>query len=88
MRYKIWTTLIVCGTLIVLAPPAADYLANHQIMQLLVERKDFTSVNLGLPPMSSEYRFGCWALGAVMIAVGIVGGCREPRVSTEDDSHL
>jgi hypothetical protein len=27
--------------------------------------------------MSSEYRFGCWALGAAMIMVGTIGGWRE-----------
>jgi hypothetical protein len=77
MRYKIWLTLIICGTILVLAPPFSDYLANHRISEILIERKDFNSVNLGLAPMSSEYRFGCWALGAAMILVGIIGGWRE-----------
>jgi len=77
MRYKIWMTLIICGTIIVLAPPMSDYLSNYRISQMLIERKDFNSVSLGILPMSSEYRFGCWALGAAMILVGILGGWRE-----------
>ncbi|HVT26724.1 MAG TPA: hypothetical protein VHE81_01790 [Lacipirellulaceae bacterium] len=77
MRYKVWIALIVCGTFLALAPPVSDYLASRQIAQMLVERKDFNSVSLGQPLMSSEYRFGCWALGAAMIGVGTVGGWRE-----------
>lgn len=77
MRYKIWLALIICGTIIVLAPPLSDYLANHRISEILIERKDFNSVNFGLSPMSGEYRFGCWALGAAMILVGTIGGWRD-----------
>jgi hypothetical protein len=77
MRYKIWITLVVCGTLIVFAPTIFDYLENREISQILIERKDFSNFGLGLAPMSSEYRFGCWALGAAMILVGTGGGWRE-----------
>lgn len=87
MRYKIWLTLIVCGTLIVLAPPLSDYLFNHQVSQMLIERKDFANFSFGIAPMSSPYRFGCWALGSLMIAVGIIGGWREPA-SHPDEDHL
>jgi hypothetical protein len=86
MRYKIWMTLIVCGTIIALAPPLSDYLSNYRISQMLIERKDFNSVSLGILPMSSEYRFGCWALGAAMILVGILGGWRED--AGVSDNHI
>jgi hypothetical protein len=80
MRYHIWMTLVMCGTLIVLAPPISDYLAGYQLQKILSERKDIGNVNFGLGtvgPMSENYRFGCWALGAAMIAVAVVGGSRE-----------
>jgi hypothetical protein len=86
MRYKIWMTLIICGTIIVLAPPLSDYLSNYRISQMLIERKDFNSVSLGILPMSSEYRFGCWALGAAMILVGVIGGWRED--GDMPDNHI
>jgi hypothetical protein len=86
MRYKIWLTLIICGTIIVLAPPLSDYLINYRISEMLIERKDFNSVSFGLSPMSSQYRFGCWALGATMILVGVIGGWREEASRIED--HL
>jgi hypothetical protein len=77
MRYKIWIALIVCGTFLVIVPPVSDYLMNYRVSQMLLERKDFNSVNLGVLPMSSQYRLGCWALGAAMILVGVIGGWRE-----------
>jgi hypothetical protein len=87
MRYKIWLTLIICGTIIVLAPPLSDFLASHRISTILLERKDFNSVNFGLAPMSEQYRFGCWALGAAMILVGTIGGWREDATQPPED-HL
>jgi hypothetical protein len=84
MRYKVWLTLIICGTIIVLGPSLSDYLINRQISELLIQRKDFNSVSLGLAPMSSEYRFGCWALGAAMIFVGTIGGWREDAGSSDN----
>jgi hypothetical protein len=85
MRYKIWITLIVCGTLIVFAPTLSIYLANREISQIMIERKDFNSFSLGHAPMSSEYRFGCWVLGAAMILVGTIGGWREDASSSDHD---
>lgn len=64
MRYKIWIALIVCGTLTVLAPPLSDYLADRQISQILVERKDFTNFNFGIrTPGSDVERIPVWLLG-------------------------
>lgn len=88
MRYKFWMTLIVCGTLVVLTPPASDYLAGYQMSKLLIERKDIMNVNFGLGtlnPMSDNYRFGCWALGAAMIVLGVVGGWRETGLGPGDE---
>jgi hypothetical protein len=90
MRHEVATTLIICGTLLALAPPVSDYFADHQISQILQERKDFNSVSLGILPMSSEYRFGCWALGAVMIGIGVLGSCCGrscSRGGVDDPTH-
>lgn len=73
MRHPIAIVLIFCGTLLVLAPPASDYLREREATLLLRERSDFTQVRLATDALSTEYRFGCWALGAAMIAVGIYG---------------
>jgi hypothetical protein len=86
MRYKVWIALIVCGTLLALAPPVSDYISNYQISRVLLERKDFNSVSFGIAPMSSEYRFGCWALGAAMIGIGVIGGWREHGGYIDEDN--
>ena len=66
MRHEVAIVLIVCSTLLALAPPVSDYAMNHQMTQLLLEHKmDRTDVNssynINLPgqPISSEYRMGC-----------------------------
>jgi hypothetical protein len=70
----------------VLASPLSDYLTNLRISQMLIERKDFNSVSFGLSPVSNEYRFGCWAMGAIIILVGIIGGWREDARGPNSDS--
>ncbi len=86
MRYRIWLALIICGTILAFAPPLSDYRLNYRVSQMLIERKDFNSVILGLAPMSSQYRFGYWALGGLMILVGTIGGSRE--VAAEPDNQF
>jgi hypothetical protein len=56
MRQQVVSTLIVCGTLLVLAPPLFDYFASHQVAQVLTD-SSYKNVNMGVATMSSEYRF-------------------------------
>ena len=77
MRYKLWITLIVCGTLLVVLPPLSDYMASFQASKILAEQKEFQRINYKIAPMSIEYRFGCLALGAAMIGIGVLCGWRE-----------
>jgi hypothetical protein len=84
MRYKIWPTLIICGTILVLAPPLSDYLDNYRVSQMLIERKDINRVSFNQAPMSSEYRFGCWALGGAMVLIGTIGGWREDAAGPDN----
>jgi hypothetical protein len=51
-----------------------------------MEWKDFTHVDFGIAPVSEQYRFGCWVLGAAMILVGTIGGWREDAGSS--DHHV
>jgi hypothetical protein len=84
MRYKIWMTVIICGTLLVLASPISDYMYGKQLADLLIERKDFNNISLSTERMTGGYRFGCYALGAIMIGVGIIGGWREHGTGPSD----
>lgn len=76
MRYEVVTTLILCGTLLVLAPPISDYLARRQVVEVFVARTEFNNVTLNVEPLSSEYRLGCWILGAAMICIGVFGAMK------------
>ena len=76
MRYEIAIALILCGTLLVLAPPVSDHLAARQASEVMKSRPDLMSaefVSSGLRPMSYTYRAGCMALGAAMIGTGVLG---------------
>ena len=84
MRYKIWIALIMCGTLLVLAPPISDYMASYQIANVLEAQKESQKINFIVTPMSGGYRFGCFLLGATMIGVGVFGGWREPADDPSD----
>ncbi len=86
MRHEVAIVLIICGTLLALAPPASDFLKERQATQVVLQREDITHWTISGTAMSSEYRFGCWALGAVMIGVGIYGGWR--REAAADDPYL
>jgi hypothetical protein len=88
MRHEVAIALIICGTALALAPPLSDHFQDQQIAQLLLERKDFNSVSLGILPMSSQYRFGCWALGAVMIGVGIASSRRGKSCCSPVDDDV
>jgi hypothetical protein len=77
MRHEVAIVLIICGTLLALAPPASDYYNQREALQVLVDRPNLDDLHITFPQMSSEYRFGCWALGAAVIGVGIYGGWRR-----------
>jgi hypothetical protein len=77
MRHEVAIALIICGTLLALAPPASDHFTNRLIAQLMAEQPDVISFSLNSKPMSSNYRFGCWALGAAMVGIGIIGSFKS-----------
>ena len=71
MKTPIAVTLIIVGGLLILAPPLTDYMARAQIVSTMSETQ-LTSVRLNPPPMSSEYRFGCYLAGCAMIVVAVI----------------
>ena len=75
MDPRIVVVLIVMGTLLVMTPPASDYLHGRNIAlaadSAATESQGPWRIRLG-ERMSGEYRFGCWSLGAVMMMTGVV----------------
>lgn len=71
MRTAIAITLIICGTLLVLAPAIYDFLLAAQVTDVLVTRTDLNSVRAG-EPLASFYRLVCWVVGVAMIATAVI----------------
>jgi len=85
MKASVSIALIIMGALLIMTPPASDYLLQRQVTQLLA-RYETGNVRLA-GRMSSVYRFGCWGAGILMIGVGVVGsfGRKEPVADNEKD---
>ncbi len=80
MKFGIAIALIVCGTVLVITPAAYDYMLVRNVSNVLLSRTDMTTVSSG-EPLSSIYRFVCWAFGAIMIGVAIVRSLRIPHTA-------
>jgi len=78
MRPAVSVALIVCGAIIVVIPPVYDYLLAQMGASVMVARTDMASINVG-EPLSQVYRFGCFALGAAMIVIAIVGAFKKTQ---------
>lgn len=70
MKTPVAVALIVMGGMMILAPAIADHFARAQLAEVMATR-DISTVTLTPYPMNSLYRFGCWVLGAGMIAVAV-----------------
>ena len=68
MRYKIWLALIICGTIIVLAQPLSDYLANHR-SPIHYRAEGFNRREFWLVADVSQYVLGRGSGGMAMILV-------------------
>jgi hypothetical protein len=74
MRTLVAIVLILCGTLLVLAPALMDFMDRISIAALLADRTDLNSISLSPQPMAAIYRLVCWTLGGAMILIGTAGG--------------
>jgi hypothetical protein len=82
MKTPIAVTLIIVGGLLILGPVLSDHLARAQIVSVMTTQQ-LTSVNLQPPPMSSQYRFGCWLAGSIMIAAAVLRSRRGDQQKNE-----
>ena len=87
MRYLIAIVLIVCGTLLAMAPTASEYLQGEQISQMLAERADSVGTPFFRQPLDEEYRVGGWLLGGAMICLGAMQGCRSTMSGQDRQDH-
>jgi hypothetical protein len=73
VKSPVAVALIVCGALLVCAPPLSDHMLTSQMLvaQQTIAASATPMPGINLPSMSNEYRFGCFALGTVMILVAV-----------------
>jgi hypothetical protein len=75
MKSPVAVALIVCGALLVCAPPLSDHMTTSQMLiaQQTIAASERPMPGINLPTMSTEYRFGCFVLGAAMIIIAVIG---------------
>ena len=69
MDPRIAVVLIIMGTLLVMTPPASDYLI---VQEVATSRSGLSSLRNSGALMDDDYRMTCAFLGGVMIATGVV----------------
>jgi hypothetical protein len=70
MKSAVAITLIIAGVVVVAMPPLSD--AWRTLMFTRLMEHGASSVDMQ-GQMDDLYRIGCWAFGAAMIAIGIMG---------------
>jgi len=82
MKSNVAIALIVMGSLLIMTPPASDYLLQRQVTQIL---SMVESGNVRLEGrMSGSYRLGCWAAGVLMVVVAVAGSLGKREKETEE----
>ena len=81
MRTPVTITLIIMGTLLILAPFMSDMILNAQMIDALVSRVDLNRIS-GPEPMGVVYRFACFVTGAAMVATAVIVSVKKPEVRT------
>ena len=71
MKPSVAVALIVMGALLIMTPPASDYLHQRLVVSLMAKSETIRVTLQGV--MTETYRFGCWIAGIAMILVAVVG---------------
>jgi hypothetical protein len=66
--------LIVCGTLLVLAPIGSDFIQGLEIAEALSGRSPVHLSGFYRQPLEESYRIATWLLGGSMVALGLTRG--------------
>ncbi len=83
MRHFVALGLIVCGTLLALAPVASEFLQRDAIAEMAAQQVQIAPMKFVAQPLEESYRLGAWVLGAAMIGLGIIGSWRYATTSRQ-----
>jgi hypothetical protein len=79
MRKYTAIALIVCGTLLALAPIASDLIQGLEIAEALSARSPVHPSGFYRQPLEESYRIATWLLGGSMIGLGLIRSCMSPK---------
>ncbi len=82
MKPPVTITLIVMGTLLILAPIGADYIYQRNLISLVA--KGQPALATLIDHLGVWYRIVCWLTGSLMILVGMVAAAADRRASHEE----
>ncbi len=87
MKAPVAMTIIVTGTLLLLAPAGADYLYQRNVVALRTQAPG-AEVKL-IERLNNWYRFGCWFPGSLMIILGVISSIAVARAGyyADDDEE-
>jgi hypothetical protein len=74
MRSYVVFVLILCGTLLALAPIGSDFVQGRQIAEFVSQDVDLSGKPFFRQPLDENYRLASWVLGIAMISLGIIKG--------------
>jgi len=83
MRHLIALVLIVCGTVLAMAPVASEFVQREQIAEIASRQDQAGPIKFVPQPLEETYRVGGWILGAAMIGLGIIGVWRHANPGLE-----
>ena len=74
MRNNIAIVLVLCGTILALAPEVSDFMQGWRMAQAMSEPVSATASGFFRQPLEQSYRIGTWNLGGTLVGFGIVFG--------------
>ncbi len=80
MRRQIALGLIICGTLLALAPVLSDFVQGLQMAQALGHDIAATDSTFLRQPLDGSFQVASWLMGGAMVTLGAVGGWREKAI--------
>jgi hypothetical protein len=74
MRKYTAIALIVCGTILALAPVVSDFIQGLAVAEAMSGRSPREPSGFYRQPLEESYRIGTWLLGGSMAGLGLISG--------------
>jgi hypothetical protein len=85
MKSRVAVALIVMGTVLILAPVAADWLFQRNLVFILTKEQSATPALM--PQLSAWYRIICWLTGSLMVLIATLGSVARNRATYYEEAN-